>query len=351
MNKKGFTLVELIAVIAIIGILATLASVAVFGVMRKSKEDVGEFTLKQIEDAAITYALDISCKDVCTLEGEEIIQKLSLYYPEISEKCTINSDAEVKISYINDDYEVEISGISCTSVTYTLAEYKAKAEKELNENQPQLGFRPSLADAYKACPKCTTLDKKNFPATDEGTYEDYRVYYNRNTKEYEIYRAFYNLTVKITKDGQTTTVTHRADDDTATETFAYQPDIHYEVTKNTCNNVSYNEEENEFVVYTSGRFDKDEECEIELSPRWYKGWITMDTSIGQVAGLKEYQKNWYEVDLEYNMPTGFDIILPDNYRISSFGCYSAKTSFTDDTITITANDGDAGDCFVEFERK
>lgn len=58
MKKNGFTLTELLAVIAIIGILSTIATFAVAPHLIKSKESALETTLTNLEDSAITYALE-----------------------------------------------------------------------------------------------------------------------------------------------------------------------------------------------------------------------------------------------------------------------------------------------------
>lgn len=41
-NKRGFTLVEVLAVLVILGILAVVATVSVIGLVEKSREDVCE---------------------------------------------------------------------------------------------------------------------------------------------------------------------------------------------------------------------------------------------------------------------------------------------------------------------
>lgn len=124
-NKKGFTLVELLAVIAILGVLLTLATINIIGVMNKGKKDVGEFTKQQIEDAAKTFALDhVSCeglenfceeqsgKLIFTFNDKEtIINHLKSYYPEIEEKCTFDNNAKIIIESSVDDIKVPEDGL------------------------------------------------------------------------------------------------------------------------------------------------------------------------------------------------------------------------------------------------
>lgn len=108
-KQNGFTLVELLAVIVILGILLTFVSVNVIKNIKSSKEDVGEFTLSQIEDAAKTYALDHDCSgNKCEFSEEsKILSELSPYYPEMKEKCEFKSGAKVTIK--EDDKDITVT--------------------------------------------------------------------------------------------------------------------------------------------------------------------------------------------------------------------------------------------------
>ncbi len=114
-QKNGFTLVELLAVIGILGFLITLTTIGVINIMNKGKSDVGEFTKKQIQDAATAYALDNDyCEDSCTFHGKnEIMNNLKSYFPEIEDKCQFASNAKITISWSKDVVNVEIENIEC----------------------------------------------------------------------------------------------------------------------------------------------------------------------------------------------------------------------------------------------
>ena len=58
MNKKGFTLVELLAVIVLLGLIALIASPAITGIIKKSKESLSNSQKQSIEMSAKNWATD-----------------------------------------------------------------------------------------------------------------------------------------------------------------------------------------------------------------------------------------------------------------------------------------------------
>ena len=58
MNKKGFTLVELLAVIVILALLALLTSTAVTKLVKDAKNDLSETQMTLIKSAADTWIAD-----------------------------------------------------------------------------------------------------------------------------------------------------------------------------------------------------------------------------------------------------------------------------------------------------
>lgn len=55
-NKKGVTLVELLAVIVILGIIAAIAVPTIGGLINRQKENAAQATLESIEFAAVSFA-------------------------------------------------------------------------------------------------------------------------------------------------------------------------------------------------------------------------------------------------------------------------------------------------------
>lgn len=58
MDKKGFTLIEILAAITIIAILGVVASASVMVMMNKQKENIAKMAENNISDAAVSYYLN-----------------------------------------------------------------------------------------------------------------------------------------------------------------------------------------------------------------------------------------------------------------------------------------------------
>jgi len=69
-NKKGVTLVELLAVVVILGIIAAIAVPTIGGLIARQEQRAAEATYTTIEQAAITYATSESAS-IFTLEDLE----------------------------------------------------------------------------------------------------------------------------------------------------------------------------------------------------------------------------------------------------------------------------------------
>ena len=116
MNKKGFTLIEILAVIAIIGLLAGIVTMNVTKTGSKAKERLLLTKIKNIEKAAVLYGQDNRNKftnndtnnELCIDENDNYIS--NCYYFEskikVSDLTKVSYDEDGnEIKYINADDE------------------------------------------------------------------------------------------------------------------------------------------------------------------------------------------------------------------------------------------------------
>lgn len=111
MNKKGFTLVELLAVIIILSLLALLASTAVTKIVKDSKKDLSNTQLELIKSAAEVWGADnlsqLPSSGECGYLTLEDLQKSgsidsNIINPETNE--VISPDLKIKVSTKNNYY-------------------------------------------------------------------------------------------------------------------------------------------------------------------------------------------------------------------------------------------------------
>ena len=72
-NKKGVTLVELLAVVVILGIIAAIAVPTIGGLIRRQEANAAQATYDTIVTAAELYAENENAFTLATLESEEFI--------------------------------------------------------------------------------------------------------------------------------------------------------------------------------------------------------------------------------------------------------------------------------------
>ena len=78
MEKKGFTLVELLAVIVVLALVVTISLTSINRVREDSLKDILETKIDQIEQAAILYAQDNPSilTESCDVNGEHHLHYL-----------------------------------------------------------------------------------------------------------------------------------------------------------------------------------------------------------------------------------------------------------------------------------
>lgn len=123
LNKKGFTLTELIVVIAVIAILAAVLIPALTGYISKARQSAFEQEAAGINDILEGYLTEAAADQ---LEDGETFGD---YYKEIAEEDldaeitievgTKDADGKVVVTYKQadrDDYEVTFSGVLATEL-------------------------------------------------------------------------------------------------------------------------------------------------------------------------------------------------------------------------------------------
>ena len=91
-DKRGFTLVELLATIAILAILAVIATVSVESILNRGKNDATKIQDELVEAAAKQYAVD-NCSSTCEVTIDELIKE-----GYIEEKSDTNLDKSKTLS-------------------------------------------------------------------------------------------------------------------------------------------------------------------------------------------------------------------------------------------------------------
>ena len=115
MNKKAFTLIELLSVIIILGIISAIVTVTVNNELKESKQELYEIQLESIKDSARVWAADNVFK-LPDLDGEYVIITLgqlkqegfsgSVVNPKTKEE--FNDDLQIKITKQQNNYVYEI---------------------------------------------------------------------------------------------------------------------------------------------------------------------------------------------------------------------------------------------------
>ena len=122
MNRKGFTLIELIATIAILAVIALISFVSITKVLEKSRIDNCNILVENIKTSAEEYVSDnrsdrafvSKVDDKVTITAADLNLKGDIINP-ISNETITKSTVKIEIT-LNKDYtakSVSVSGISC----------------------------------------------------------------------------------------------------------------------------------------------------------------------------------------------------------------------------------------------
>lgn len=285
-NKKGFTLVELLAVIVILGVLTAIAVPSVLGISKKIKTDMYESKIKTIEVAAELWADDHKSDCLSQINTLQVGQLIPDYLKADDNSGNFNSPTDgtsLKGKSLN-DLGINVACPKSSEIIITdLESYNKKISQELTYNS--IGWneltdgvkkiedcksnpdRISLYCASLVCTKCSSLSKESFKASNAGgTYDQYRI--RKIGKNLEVYRALYNVKIGIWLDGNfkkyVTTSGQTTDNDNASEYISNIGARGYQITAkdDACSIISYDEENDELDWVTSGTLTEDLVCDI-----------------------------------------------------------------------------------------
>lgn len=102
MNKKGFTLVEVLVVVVLISIVSTIATISYSSILKKQNEKINDHTVKKIEDAALDYCMANNCGTNVTIE--DLVESKLLSKSSLVNQLTKKQICKTAVVSIN-DYE------------------------------------------------------------------------------------------------------------------------------------------------------------------------------------------------------------------------------------------------------
>lgn len=125
MNKKGFTLIELMAVVVILGVIMTIGGIAVFNIISSQQQSLLEEQIKSLKDTAVTYAFSNkyvleSCgkeSDVnpSNLTNSKCFRKITIknlvdshFFENKNDLCNLNANITIyKVNTIGTTFELK----------------------------------------------------------------------------------------------------------------------------------------------------------------------------------------------------------------------------------------------------
>lgn len=97
MNKKGFTLVELLAVVVVLGLIAAILVPIIQDTLNKSKNKINSINIKQVEDAGKIVAEEILYCDINS-NTRGVIANNNLTKCDVTQNVLYNEGITLNIS-------------------------------------------------------------------------------------------------------------------------------------------------------------------------------------------------------------------------------------------------------------
>ncbi len=281
-NKKGFTLVELLAVIAIMAILVMVAVPSYLAISKKIKSNMRDSKIATVETAAELWAQDnkngcntnLSIKTLISegyLKADNNDGDINDPVDNTSWKDKSVNNLGIDMEKICENVKANIEEVSSTTYIASINNALKSSGIKYDDISGNLSntFRPSITAAYEACTKnpnisnCDLLSSSNFTATDSD-YEDYRVRKDSNSN-LVVYRAYYKYNITFYTDNKVyKTLETKVDDDNASDMLDFNMPTGYTFDRSDCYRLYYDEVDRNFQIYTSGKIEENVTCSIYL---------------------------------------------------------------------------------------
>lgn len=283
-NKKGFTLVELLAVIVLLGVLVAIAVPSVLGISKKIKENMYDAKIKTIEVAAEAWVDDnkSDCKaNVNNLTVTDLVNQG--YLKTDSAKGEVLNPKD-NTNWNNTSSKTLLSSlginISCPNVNSVEKKIYVASKDEVEKTKENIKdiwgkasdnahtYVENYCPDYKRCSLSELIDQGYFDAKDfsnlpdKSTVDDYRV-----NKKKGIYRYRYEYLINLYKNNQKyDSITFYIDDDNASDSLNVSIPNGYKYYSTTCEHLYYDPNYLDFQIYTSSMHDKNVVCDIYFVP-------------------------------------------------------------------------------------
>src|SRR5574344_70646 len=178
MNKKGFTLAEVLAVIVILGIIITIAATSITAVVKRSKESALNRQIEYIESAAKNYYISANYPDIGYVTVEELYKNGYLKEENINNPVNDEKiDGCIIIGYSSNQYKYNYSK-KCEN--YLMENFTSKFES-IKYSVKNIYFKKGIDNDY------TNYTYYDVSQEQDGSIIAYQKQNPDNTSMYDIF--------------------------------------------------------------------------------------------------------------------------------------------------------------------
>lgn len=161
MNKKGFTMIELIGVISILGLIMTIVATNGFGVLETSKKRIKEDAVKEIAEGAKVFLTDV---EYCDEEiNKDVLDKFYTLGLISAKKCTkLQEEVVGNVLTDGDCLEFELSTLK--DLNYVSSDAVQDIINEDNDFSLRTCLNNKVKSVALICDECSDENFKTVPA-------------------------------------------------------------------------------------------------------------------------------------------------------------------------------------------